>query len=445
MASRPHSEEAQCESIVIYGRCGRPDEPPSNKAELDEVWGRGTAIEVREPYRACVMTLNVAINATSLLTPLTGVGQYTYNLMGEIEKDPDFEPWYFYGTVWDRRRIEQTGLENRAKTKRMSQVRNLVRRFVPNSYAIGRWVQQRYFRRGVGRHAIGLYHEPNFLPLEFDGPVVNTVHDLSILRFPETHPKQRVRAVGGGLPAAIERSDVVVTVSEFIAREIIETFSVDASKVVAIHNGVNASFQPRTAVEVRDCLAKHGLTYGSYVLAVGTLEPRKNIASLLRAYRKIPSDTRRHFPLVFAGMKGWHYNDIDREIKALVATGEIKLLGYLDGDELPQVYAGSSMLVYPSIYEGFGLPPLEAMACGVPVIASNRASLPEVVGDAGILVEPYDIDAIAEAIMSLIDDVEERDRRGRAGLERSRGFSWEKCARETIAVYKRVLNDRVPA
>ncbi|HET8551271.1 MAG TPA: glycosyltransferase family 1 protein, partial [Gammaproteobacteria bacterium] len=198
---------------------------------------------------------------------------------------------------------------------------------------------------------------------------------------------------------------------------------------------------PREAQEVHDCLAKHGLTYGHYLLAVGTLEPRKNITSLIRAYEKIPSRVRRRFPLALAGMKGWHYGEIGREMEPLVATGEIKLLGYLSDDELPQVYAGSCMLVYPSIYEGFGLPPLEAMACGVPVIASNRASLPEVVGDAGILVEPYDIDAIAEAIVGLIDDAHERERRSHAGLERSGDFSWQKCARETMAVYRQALND----
>lgn len=389
------------------------------------------------------MAFNIAVNGTSLLAPLTGVGQYTYNLLGEVEKDPEFQPWFFYGPVWDSRRINQAALESRLKVEQVSRIRNLLRMFVPNSYAIARQLQQRYFSRGVKRHAIQLYHEPNFIPLKFDGPIINTIHDLSILRFPETHPKERVRAIGDALPAAIERSDVVITVSGFIAREIVETFSVAPSKVHAIHNGVSEQFRPREAQEVHDCLAKYGLTYGRYLLAVGTLEPRKNITSLIRAYEKIPSGMRRQFPLALAGMKGWHYGEIGREMEPLVAAGEIKLLGYLSDDELPQIYAGSSMLVYPSIYEGFGLPPLEAMACGVPVIASNRASLPEVVGDAGILVEPYDIDAIAEAIMSLIDDAGERERRGRAGLERSRDFSWEKCASETMAVYKRVLDDQV--
>ncbi|HET7307837.1 MAG TPA: glycosyltransferase family 1 protein [Gammaproteobacteria bacterium] len=386
------------------------------------------------------MATNIAVNGISLLAPLTGVGQYTYNLIGEIEKDPGFQPWFFYGPVWDTRRIDQAALESRLKAERVSRIRNLLRTFVPNSYAIARHLQQRYFSRGVKKHAIQLYHEPNFVPLRFDGPIINTIHDLSILRFPETHPKERVRAIGDELPAAIERSDVVITVSEFIAREIIETFSVDPSKVRAIHNGVSEQFRPRKACEVHDCLAKHGLTYGRYLLAVGTLEPRKNITSLIRAYEKMPPGVRRRFPLALAGMKGWHYGELGREMEPLVAADEIKLLGYLSDDELPQVYAGSSMLVYPSIYEGFGLPPLEAMACGVPVIASNRASLPEVVGDAGVLVEPYDIDAIAEAIVSLIDDAGERERLGRVGLERSRGFSWQKCARETLAVYRQALN-----
>lgn len=396
------------------------------------------------------MSIPVAVNGASLLTPLTGVGQYTFNLMAEVEKDPDFVPHYFYGPMWDDERIDQMALEHRLKERLSERVQQSgIGRFpiYMQTVAMGLYartspsgIQQMRFNRGVKKQAAALYHEPNFVPYHFDGPIINTVHDLSILHFPEMHPKKRLKQIGQQLPAAIERSDIVITVSEFVAREVIDTFSIDASKVVAIHNGVNDHFRPRDELEVHECLEQQGLKYGRYLLAVGTLEPRKNIGNLVRAYGLLPSRVRRQFPLVIVGMKGWHYNQLTSTMKPLVDAGEIKMLGYLSEADLVRIYAGSTMLIYPSLYEGFGLPPLEAMACGVPVITSNRSSLPEVAGDAGVFVEPENVDEINEAILRLIDNESERIERGIAGLKRAQYFSWGKCAQETLEVYRRVLS-----
>jgi alpha-1,3-rhamnosyl/mannosyltransferase len=171
------------------------------------------------------------------------------------------------------------------------------------------------------------------------------------------------------------------------------------------------------------------------MLSVGTLEPRKNLARCIAAFASLPQALRAACPLVIAGGAGWG-EALPPSAQSLVAAGELRLTGYVDASVLPYLYGGARLLAYPSIYEGFGLPPLEAMACGVPVIASNLSSLPEVVGDAGLLVDPADERAIAEAMRTLLEDPERASALARAGLERARGFSWRRCAEETLAVYR---------
>ena len=184
-------------------------------------------------------------------------------------------------------------------------------------------------------------------------------------------------------------------------------------------------------------LQAQGLAHGRYFLAVGTLEPRKNLVAALRAYSQLPQATQDAFPLVLAGMKGWHSAQLDRELAPLEASGRVRLTGYLERAELAALIAGATALVYPSIYEGFGLPPLEAMASGVPTIVSNVSSLPEVVGDTGLLVEPHDHKALCEAMRQMADAPELRAALAARALERSRQFSWDECAARTFAAYER--------
>ena len=179
--------------------------------------------------------------------------------------------------------------------------------------------------------------------------------------------------------------------------------------------------------------------HGQYLLTVGTLEPRKNLQTVLHAYMLLPQQIRKRFPLVLAGIKGWHMSALEQQIAPLVAAGEIRQLGYLPREELATVVAGALALIYPSIYEGFGLPPLEAMACGVPVIASGVSSLPEVVGDAGLLIDPHDTEAVAQAMQRLITDPGSRLHLSQKALARSARFSWGKCVEQTIDAYRQVL------
>ena len=186
-------------------------------------------------------------------------------------------------------------------------------------------------------------------------------------------------------------------------------------------------------------LERHQLVPGGYLLAVGTLEPRKNLLRTIDAYTGLPQKLRSSTPLVIAGMRGWLAQDLESRIRQYEQRGEVRWLGYVPADELPLLYSGAAMLVYPSLYEGFGLPVLEAMASGIPVITSNRASLPEVAGDVGVMINPEDFGELRTHMQRLLEDRAEAGRLGRLGVERARLFTWQACADKTLAVYRAVV------
>ena len=376
--------------------------------------------------------MRVALNGTSLLSPLTGIGQYTYQLAKGLGALPGIELDIFYGSRWSRE------LPNTAPP-RVARIKAWITRYIPNSYAVARLVRQQRFSTGMKRNQSEVYHEPNFLAFKSDSPNVTTVHDLSWIRFPEAHPIDRVRSMNRFFEPALRRATVILTDSLFVKQELIDVFGVRPELIVPIALGVEPLFHPRPAESTAHVLGAHGLEHGRYLLAVGTLEPRKNLKVALEAFAMLPDHVRRQFPLVVVGIKGWHTSALERQLAPMVASGEVRLLGYLPRDDLAKIIAGALTLVYPSIYEGFGLPPLEAMASGVPVITSNIASLPEVVGDTGVLVDPHDTESIARALLSLVQDPERRDSLSQAALARSGEFTWERCVDQTVAVYRRML------
>jgi glycosyltransferase involved in cell wall biosynthesis len=375
--------------------------------------------------------MKVGLNATSLLSPLTGIGQYTYQLAKGLQKFNDLELNMFYANGWS----------TEVRDKPIKQIRNiklLVKKFIPKTYEISRMIQQSYFNERSFEKVKGIYHEPNFLAFNYTGPLVLTVHDLSWIRYPEMHPADRVRNMNKHFQKSMERASMIITDSQAIKDEVMEMFGVADERIKSIPLGVEALFRPLNALETQLVLQLHGLSHQKYILAVGTLEPRKNLSSVLLAYMQLPTDIRKHYPLVLVGMSGWHTSALEKQMAPLVAAGEIRLLGYLEREDLAVVIAGALTLVYPSIYEGFGLPPLEAMSCGVPVIASNVSSLPEVVGDSGLLVNPHDIDDIAKAIETMIAAPDIRTASAQKSLTRSAQFSWDNCVEQTMEIYRQV-------
>lgn len=378
--------------------------------------------------------MRVVMNGVALLGPLTGIGQYTVQLARALQQDGDIDLQMFYAVQFSK------DMSPPPAPASVGLARRIARRAIPKSYNISRALQQHFFTRRGKPHRFDLYHEPNFLAYRFDGPSVITVHDLSWLRYPETHPAERVRAMHTYFEPGLRRAAMLITDAESVRQEVIAQFGIAPERIVAIPLGFDAGFRPHTAGETQAVLAAHGLQHGRYFLSVGTLEPRKNVQATVHAYASLPAATRERHPLVLAGMRGWRTSAMERLLEPLVAGGQVRMLGYLERSELAAVTAGALAMVYPSIYEGFGLPALEAMACGVPPIVSNVSSLPEVVGDAGLMVDPQDIDSLARAMRQVAEDPALRANLSARALARSAQFSWQRCADATKQVYRRALS-----
>ncbi|MCL4535853.1 MAG: glycosyltransferase family 4 protein [Bacteroidetes bacterium] len=264
---------------------------------------------------------------------------------------------------------------------------------------------------------------------------VVTVCDLGYLYYPQAHPRLRRLYLHWGTLCSARAARLVIAISEATKRDLVERYRIPAEKVRVVHLAADPSFRPDidlAAVQaVRD---RYGLA-ARYFLFVGTLHPRKNLECLLEAMALVTARHRAPLELVVAGKPGWQGDALMRQASGL----PVRFLGYVPQDDLPLLTAGALALTFPSFYEGFGLPALEAMACGTPVIAADASSLPEVVGDAGLLADPHRPEAWAEAMVCLAEDEGRRAELRRRGLERARQFSWHRCAVETMAVLEEAL------
>lgn len=284
-----------------------------------------------------------------------------------------------------------------------------------------------------------VYYFPDFtLPPVRNGATVLTVHDLSFLLVPECAEAGLRAHLERIVPASVRAADFVTADSENTRNELTALLDVPPERIEVVYCGVDRRFHPiDDEAALGQVRAKYGLNF-PFMLYVGTIEPRKNLGRLLRAYLQVRQQHRTQHRLVVAGGLGWLYEDVLREIDELAAEHEVMFLGRVPDEDLPYLYSLSDLFVFPSLYEGFGMPPLEAMACGKAVVCSNTSSLPEVVGDAGVLVSPYDVDALADAMASLLNEPERRAELGRRGVERARRFTWEKSAARLLEVYRRV-------
>ncbi|MBN1180155.1 MAG: glycosyltransferase family 4 protein [Anaerolineae bacterium] len=293
-------------------------------------------------------------------------------------------------------------------------------------------------RLSAALEGVDVFHASAVLPWRQPGAAnVITIHDLSALQFPELHTPNNRELHRRACRFAQEEADSVIVVSEATRRAVVADLGIPAQRVYVVYNGVDAAFRPLADREaVVRTLAPFGLVPGQYILHVGTLEPRKNLERLVSAYAGVRQALSSLAPtLVLVGAKGWGYRSLFERVDALGLAGHIRFLDWVPAEALLALYNGAVLFVYPSLYEGFGLPPLEAMACGVPVLASDAASLPEVVGEAGLLLPPEDTTAWTDAIVALLRDPARRDALRQAGLARAARFSWARAARETLAVY----------
>jgi len=385
--------------------------------------------------------MKLIVNVEALTPPMTGIGHYTQSLLRELISHTEIEQLAcFYQSKFIDLALVQQYLQEAPQASHFSTRLRFFLRRIPGAYRLRSAVRNRFFSLATRTQYHGaIYHEPNYILKPYAGPAVTTIHDLTFFRYPDYHPIERIRYLERELPRTIERADHIITDTGFVKRELVETLGVSAERITAIPLGVSKEFRPRSEEEIAAVLNRHGLNYQRYLLTVGTLEPRKNLSGLLRAYMRLPVLLRRRYPLVMAGGRGWRSDELEKKITALEIAGEIKHLGYLSSSDLVRIYSGSAAFAFPSHDEGFGLPPLEAMASGVPVLSSNNSAMAEVIGDSGILVNSNDDDEIFSGLQQMLTDIAFRDTIRYAGLEQAAKFTWRACAEQTIAVYNSVL------
>lgn len=295
--------------------------------------------------------------------------------------------------------------------------------------------------RELRRRPVDLLHVQYTAPLWTPCPVVATIHDLSFEHLPQTFTRRSRAQLRLTVRRTARTASHLIASSEYSCRDIIETYDVKESRVSVAPLAAPNHFAPVTNKEELSRVHAAYRIEGDYILAVGSVQPRKNLPRLIAAYANLRR-ARAHVKLpalVFVGKLGWLYEETLRAIEEHNVSDDVRWTGYVPETDLPALYTGATCFVYPSYFEGFGLPPLEAMQCGAPVIVGNRTSLPEVVGDAGLLVDPFDVEAIADALARAIDDASLRAEMRRKGLAQAKKFSWSRTAQLTLDSYERAV------
>ena len=370
--------------------------------------------------------MRVGIDGYPLAEPRTGVGHYTLELaraLALISPSDQFElvsPAPFDAAALDE--IERAQLPNlHTANPRASSIRG-------HWWSIGLPLYAR-------RSRFDLFHGTNFdVPLWKKRRSVVTIHDLSALLHPEKHRSRLVRRARLRLPLVVRVADMIITPTESVKREVCRHLSVKPDKVNAIPSAARSSFQPVPFAQTAEIRKRLGVE-DNFLLFVGTLEPRKNLLTLLKAFAQIIGQKSLRPQLVISGGEGWLMDDSFAFIKKADISERLRFTGYLSDDDLRALYSSCRVFIYPSVYEGFGLPPLEAMACGAPVIAGRIPSLQETLGSAARLVEPLDVAALAKSIIEVLEDQNQREKLVAAGPTQAGKFSWEQTARLTLDVY----------
>ncbi len=384
--------------------------------------------------------MRVVVNQQAALGPKTGIGHYTAQLLDglralagpphEIDAFPGGWMWHAGQVWWRVRRVLEAGPRGGGR-RRGAWVRQRALQCLRQR---GRSVVRRLFRAACARRQYDLYHEPNFIPLSCDRPTVTTIHDLSVLLHPEWHPAERVALFEQRFHHTVAHCVHFLVVSDFTRGEVIRTLNVPPERVTRVYNGIRAGLGPMPRTEVRHALRQLGVP-DQYLLYLGTIEPRKNILVLLRAYCALPAAVRERWPLVLVGGWGWQTKEIADYFHREARHRGVIHLGYAPDEHLPALYNGARALVYPSLYEGFGLPPVEMMACGGAVLASTAGAVVEVVGGQAHLVPPDDIDGWRAALLRVVQDNDWWQGLRQGARRLARRFTWERCAAETFRVY----------
>lgn len=378
------------------------------------------------------MSVKLILSVDALSPSLSGIGRYTWELSQRLPRHAQLQAQavrFYRGGRW----IDKPASLLEAVAPKPKPIPTKAR-------ARLRLKQPRWWRDWrVSAACRGqVFHGTNFFLPACVETGVATVHDLSVFKHPETHPAERIRQFDREFKASMARAAHLITDSEATRLEVMDFLSWPAEKITAVPLGVSSRFAPATAAALAPLLNQYGLTFKGYTLCISTLEPRKKIANLLQAYQCLPLQLRDQYPLVLVGGCGWLSEALHQEIDRLSAQGWLRYLGFVPETALPALYAGARSFVYPSVYEGFGLPVLEAMASGIPVVTSTFTSLPEITQNAALLLNPDDIDALADGIHTSLCDEPWRSKAVVAGRAVAQTYSWDRCIEQTVAVYQKI-------
>ncbi len=379
----------------------------------------------------------IGFDVTAALTQGGGIGRYTRELIHALVAAA---PQYDY-TLFSARPPAAPPVPNALPV-----APNVTHRPAPLAE---HWLYRLWYRARLpvpvqlftGR--IDLFHSPDFVlpPVSSGVHTILTVHDLSFVHYPATFPPRLVAYLNRVVPWSVARATHILADSEATRRDLHSVWGVAQDKITVLYSGVHERFRPAEGSAIAAVRAAYGLGDAPYVLAVGTVQPRKNYEMLVRAFRPVAEQLPHN--LIIVGGKGWLDEGLPAEIRRQGLEGRVRPAGFVADADLPALYTAADLFVFPSLYEGFGLPLLEAMACGVPVLSSDASSLPEVVrraeGDAAVLLSPHDEAAWAAAMLRLLTDEDARRGLSAAGLAQSRRFSWQTAARQLADIYGRLL------
>lgn len=371
--------------------------------------------------------MKIGWNVTLLKNNLSGVGNYIEKVIKKIN------------CMNTRNNLVLFGTDNNYNYKKLNFKDEIIlsNKIISDSKILRIIWEQIILPLKSKKQQIDILHCPaHVIPLFSSQITVVTVHDLAFKLFPKTFRWQNRIYLNLIVPLSIKRADMIIAVSKNTKEDIVKEYGINPDKIKVIYNGVNDKYKPIKNKKTTNKLKEKYKLPKNYILYLGTLEPRKNIKRLIKAFDKL---NHNDLKLVIAGGKGWLYDDIFKLVKTLNLENKIIFTGYIDEEDIVPLYSSATIFIYPSLYEGFGLPPLEAMACGTPVITSNISSLPEVVGDAAITVDPYDINDIASSIRQILNNKILQEDLRKKGLQQAQKFSWEKTAEETLKLYKECI------
>lgn len=377
--------------------------------------------------------MRIGIDCRTILDPehgeVAGVGHYTYHL---IDKLLDIDKDNKYVLFFDRRVGDASFFKHKNSEIKFFPFIEY-KSFLPVAYS--------HFLAAafVSREKLDVFHAPACtIPLTYTKNSVVTIHDMAIYYRPDWFPKQ-IFATRVVVPQSIKKARKIIAVSDYTKQDVIKFMKVPEEKVVVVYNGVDSKVRIKKRVNDKKILTEKFGIKRKFIIFIGTIQPRKNVMGLVRAFNKLRgTEVFDNYQLVIAGKKGWNYKDIFKSIRELGLTKKVIFTGYVTLEDKKLLLAKASLFVFPSFYEGFGLSILEAQQAGTPVVTSNMTSMLEVAGDGAVLVDPYDIGLISKAIKKILSELEFKSELIRKGYENVKKFSWEKCARETLGIYQDV-------